>query len=270
MVLKLTNKKDGLKRLELLKKLQLIDNHLGGLEKRKKVLLGDLEGKQAHVQEKQNFLTEKQKEHKKFQKEIDNKELDLKCKEEEIKKFRLDLYKIKNNKEYTALLSEIGGREADKSLLEDEILAMMSQIEDMAAGQKNLAREVEEEEKALKALANVVEEELKGLDKDIQEARRQLEENSQLVDKESLEQYKRLIEKDGLAVVEVSGESCGGCFMGITPQTINLLMRCQDLILCKNCGRILYLLEEGPEAGEVAARPEGREESPSSIGQGGG
>jgi len=38
--------------------------------------------------------------------------------------------------------------------------------------------------------------------------------------------------------------SCGGCFMGITSECVNLLMTKDDIIRCPNCTRILVLGSE--------------------------
>lgn len=241
MALELTNRNSGLDRLEQLKRLQSIDTRLRDLQRKKRALLADLEEKQAQIQEKKTRLAERQKQTKSFQREIDRKELDLKCLEEEIKKLRLDLFKIRHNKEYNALLSEIGGREANKSVLEDEALAMMTRLEAVAEEDKALAREIQEEEKKLATLEASLKSELQVVERDIEEARREWTEASGQVDREALDQYRRLIEKDGMAVVGVLGEACQGCYMSITPQTLNLLLRGQELILCSNCGRILYL-----------------------------
>ena len=66
---------------------------------------------------------------------------------------------------------------------------------------------------------------------------------------DSLEIFKRVTETyDGHAVALVEQQqskkgaySCGGCFMGITAESVNLLMTKDDIIRCPNCTRILVL-----------------------------
>ena len=68
---------------------------------------------------------------------------------------------------------------------------------------------------------------------------------------EPLETFNRVAETyDGEAVVKVdqpegkSGAySCGGCFMGITAESVNMLMTRDEIIRCPNCTRILILSE---------------------------
>ena len=54
-----------------------------------------------------------------------NKEIDLETKEGVIKKYQIQLYQIKTNKEYQSLQKEIGTIKADNSVLEEEILQIM-------------------------------------------------------------------------------------------------------------------------------------------------
>ncbi len=63
--------------------------------------------------------------------------------------------------------------------------------------------------------------------------------------------FKRVADTyDGEAVVKIDEQegrsgaySCGGCFMGVTAESVNLLMTRDDIIRCSNCTRILVLGE---------------------------
>jgi predicted nucleic acid-binding Zn-ribbon protein len=64
-----------------------------------------------------------------------------------------------------------------------------------------------------------------------------------------LDIFKRVAETyDGQAVVTIEQSegkaatyTCGGCFMGIAAECVNLLMTKDDIIRCPNCTRILVL-----------------------------
>jgi predicted nucleic acid-binding Zn-ribbon protein len=66
-----------------------------------------------------------------------------------------------------------------------------------------------------------------------------------------LQIFKRVAETydgEAMAIIEeqdgkAGAYSCGGCFMGITAETVNLLMTNDDIIRCPNCTRILVLIE---------------------------
>ncbi|HHT9125561.1 MAG TPA: zinc ribbon domain-containing protein [Candidatus Brocadiia bacterium] len=231
-------------RIEVLRRLQSINNKIRQLRKDKEYRRMDVQEKQRQIQYKKAALTEKQKEIKSFQKTIDIKELDLKTKEAEIQKFRVQLNIIKTNKEYNALLSEIKGREADKSILEDEILKRLSESELMDGEARKLAKEIDDEEKQLNEYLQTMETEITSFDKEIETLQNDEKEFFALLDEDALYHYRRLVShKDGIAVAGVSNHACKGCNMGLTSQTINLLMGGDKLVFCHNCGRILYLNE---------------------------
>ncbi|GAJ03335.1 unnamed protein product [marine sediment metagenome] len=72
---------------------------------------------------------------------------------------------------------------------------------------------------------------------------------AQTIPDKPLEIFKRVTETyDGQAVALVEQQSgtkgaysCGGCFMGLTAECVNLLMTKDDIIRCPNCTRILVL-----------------------------
>lgn len=256
------NKKNMGKAMEVLRRLQSINNRIRQLGKDKEYRRMDVEEKQRQIQQKQAALAEKQKETKSFHKTIDIKELDLKTKEAEIQKFRGQLNVVKTNKEYSALLLEINGREADKSIIEDEILKMLSELELVESGTKELAKGIYEEEKQLDEYIRTMEIEITSFDKEIEGLQKDEKNFFELIDEDALHHYKRLVShKDGMAVAGVSNHVCLGCNMGLTSQTINLLMSGDKLVFCHNCGRILYLNEDEKEQylPPLPSLPSGRE-----------
>ena len=59
-----------------------------------------------------------------------------------------------------------------------------------------------------------------------------------------LSQYERILaSRDGLAIVTVKGNSCGGCNMFVPPQVINLIKMYERIITCETCNRMLYINE---------------------------
>ncbi len=64
------------------------------------------------------------------------------------------------------------------------------------------------------------------------------------VDKKILAKYERIVKnKDGLAVVPVAKDSCQGCFTILPPQVINEIKLKNQVVVCENCARILYIAE---------------------------
>jgi hypothetical protein len=114
----------------------------------------------------------------------------------------------------------------------DEIKALIEKEKEILA----------KEEEVFEVKKAEVEAELKELEdqlKKVNDIRASLLEG---VDKGLLARYERILEnKDGLAVVPIVGENCGGCFLNLPPQTINEVAKKKEIILCEICSRIMYI-----------------------------
>ena len=231
--------------IEVLKKLQSLKNKINELERYKECRKQDVQKKKDQIEAKRILSGEKHKEKISVQKEIDRKELDLKTDEGEISKFNVKLNTIKTNKEYTALCSEIGSKKADMSILEDGILNTMSRLEIVNKEYSELTENLKREEESLKELVKSVEADVRETDIEIEKVQNDQKKYIDSLDEDTLYHYNRLSNiKGGKAVVAVMGNVCGGCFMNITAQTLNLLMGGKELVFCQSCSRILYLEEK--------------------------
>ena len=174
-----------------------------------------------------------------------DKELNLKVKEEGIAKANVQLSQIKTNKEYTAKINEIEGIKADKSILEEKILISYDDSDKINADIDQEKRSVLEQEKIFTARKKEIEEEVMALEDRIKILEAQREELNPGIDKIYLNRYERILEnKGGLAIVPVKRNTCGGCFMNITHQTINAIKMNDQMVECEICSRILYLEDD--------------------------
>ncbi len=231
--------------IEALKRLQSLRNKINELEEYKERRKKDVQKKEAHIEEIRTLSEKKHKEKLSVQKEIDRKELDLKTDEGEICKYNAQLNSIKTNKEYTALCSEIGSKKADMSILEDVILNTMSRLETVNKEYSELTENLKREEESLKELIKSVDADVRETDIEIEKVQNDQKKYIDALDEDILSHYNRLSNiKGGKAVVAVIGNVCGGCFMNITAQTLNLLMGGKELVFCQSCSRILYLEEK--------------------------
>ncbi len=169
------------------------------------------------------------------------KEIDLGSREDKIAKLQTQLYSLKTNKEYQTMDLEIKGLKADKSVLEDEILRLMDGIETVRA-------KVNQEKAALATEEKATKEQLEALKKqtaDLQAQLTSLDEKRKSflpsIDPKILPQYERILSKrDGLALVPVMNNSCGGCHLELPPQLINEVQMQDKVLTCESCARILY------------------------------
>ncbi|UCD14960.1 MAG: hypothetical protein JSV34_04355 [Candidatus Omnitrophota bacterium] len=173
------------------------------------------------------------------------KELDLTSKEETISKAQAQLYQLKTNKEYQAKLSEIGSLKADVSVLEEEIIKILDEIEEVEAKLKNEREKVARHQKESKEKEEKILSEQKEIEVEIKVLEDKRNKISKEVDKTILFKYERLISsRSGLALAAVRSESCGACFLRTSHQKINEIKMYKELIFCENCVRILYIPED--------------------------
>jgi predicted nucleic acid-binding Zn-ribbon protein len=202
------------------------------------VLQQQFEGKKAELKK----LEEKSKtllvERKSF-------EVELQSKEDGIAKANAQLSLLKTNREYTAKMGEIEGLKADKSLVEEKILLSYDEV-DAINGQINKEKGVvAEEEKKYLAQKKEVDDTVKELQEKIKSLDAQRHQITPEISKVNLDRYEKiLVNKHGLAIVPIVGNTCGGCYMNIPHQVTNDIRAHDRLVLCEMCARILYLQEE--------------------------
>ena len=230
--------------IKLLVELQYLDTHIFKLEDELESAPEKIKNLEDNFKEKAANLKKLEDDVKTLQLKRKEREGDLESKEGTIKKYQTQLYQIKTNKEYTALQEEIGRVRADNSLIEEDIIKILDQID---AENKKIAQEKE----FLKQEEVRLNEEKVRLNEEAARAKTELEgvnlKRSELaakVEKNILAKYERIIKsKDGLAVVPVANDSCQGCFRIMPPQVINEIRMKTNLIFCENCARILYIEE---------------------------
>ena len=232
------------KYIPLLIELQEFDSKLSKLRRNKKSMPLQLEAIRNRIEEKKQDIQSAEEEIKAVKIEIKGKELELHNAEDGIKKFQQQLLQIKTNKEYKALLVEIGGKKADNSCIEDDILDLMDKLDQKELRLNRGKDSLKEIEKKFQQEEARIKKEMQRVEKAIKEEEVKREKIAVKVDSNVLSVYTRLINnQDGLAIVPVIDGACGGCHLSLRPQTINEIKRAQDLVTCERCSRIFYLNE---------------------------
>lgn len=162
-------------------------------------------------------------------------------------KFKGDLMKATNEREYTAAVREIDLVRKTIGTMETETLKLMEQIEKLEAELAEKAPEME----VRRAEVDRLLENLKGRVVSSQDRVAQLQgQRPEMVSALSVEarsNYDRLSRmKSGLALAEARDYSCQACRMSLRPQVFNDIRRGDRIITCENCGRILYFNSPSP------------------------
>jgi uncharacterized protein len=180
------------------------------------------------------------------------------------------LRSVKTNKEYQSSLKEIEDLKKKMSLMEDDMLLVLEQIDHLEGlvSEKmketdNLNQKVEKDKKAIQKDAEESQKKLANIKDNIQEA-------VKMVDPTLLARYNWVQQKVGrLAIVSVVNSVCQGCHLNIPPQMYNELHRGNIIKFCPHCQRMIYW-NGGSEQHKRSLGPEknGLEESPNTKGQG--
>jgi len=230
-------------------KLQTVESRLRAIKAKLTRCRRNVIIQESQVRNLQNSLEAKREEIQLTKVQSDHLELELKARDGEIARLRTSLNTAKTNKEYAAVLTRLNTTKADNSKIENQILELFKDIEADEAESEKIQKQIDEQKKLLKQTRKEAEQLTTKYEAEIEEIQAQWDRQARAIPPEPLRLFKRVAEiYDGqvLAVVEkqegkTGAYSCGGCFMGITAESVNLLMSKDDIIHCPNCTRILVL-----------------------------
>jgi predicted nucleic acid-binding Zn-ribbon protein len=199
----------------------------------------------------QNALEAKREEIQLSKVQFDRLELELKSRDESIAKLRASLNSAKTNKEYAAVLTQLNTTKADNSKIETQTLELLKDIETDEAECQQIQKQIEEQKQLLEKTRKESESQASKFQAKIDEIQSEWDQVAKTIPDEQLEIFNRVAETyDGQAVTIVEQQegakgayTCGGCFMGITAESVNMLMTKDEILRCPNCTRILVLDE---------------------------
>jgi predicted nucleic acid-binding Zn-ribbon protein len=171
-------------------------------------------------------------------------EAEIQMIDQRVKKSNEHLRHVKTNKEYQALQREVDDGRKRKETLENIYLQTLGEKEAKEALVKEREMELELLQAKVRADQETIDQK-SGDDRQLlSEYATQREEIGKSLDPGLFEKFTEISgASGGLAVVEVIREVCRGCFMNIPPQLFIDVQRCNSLILCPQCNRILYFKE---------------------------
>jgi predicted nucleic acid-binding Zn-ribbon protein len=169
------------------------------------------------------------------------REKDLEDNRVKRQKYEGQLYQVKTNKEYSAVLVEIEEVKQEKSRIEEDILALMETQERLASEVKEAEAAWKQREGEGKAEEATLAETLRGVETQLAMVRTERAGLASGLSQGVLADYDKIRRHRGVAVAEVTKpNSCGGCRVTITPQRLQELRQQNALIHCESCGRYLY------------------------------
>ena len=189
---------------------------------------------------------------------IDELNLQVKQSKEDTEQAKIQIAKyneqqknVRNNREFDAISKEIEYQELqiqlnDKHIKEytAEIKVKKKQTEDAAAVLEERKIDLEAKRSELESIDMETADEMARLREEETRARAK-------IDERLLSAYSRIRSnvRNGLAVVTVKRDACGGCFNRIPPQRQFEIRQNKKIIVCEYCGRILAIPRQ-PETGK--------------------
>lgn len=233
-------------KLEALLKLQSIDSKLNEIRKVRGDLPEEVRDLEDEIAGYDARIARFKEEIKGTDTEIDGFKIRIKDAEKLIAKYKEQQMNVRNNREFDAVSKEIELQELEMQIAEKKIKESKGKIE---RKKEEIQETASIKEERMKDLQNK-KSELDGIISEGQEEESKLlkdrEKAAKNVDERLFYSYERIRNNavNGLAVVTVKRDACGGCFNTVPPQRQADIREKKKIIVCEHCGRVLADVEE--------------------------
>ena len=194
----------------------------------------EIAGLKTRIEKIENDITD-------FQQAVVQKQGEIKEAEESVERYKKQLDEVRNNREYDTLTKEIEFQSLEIELCNKKIREANVKVEDK---KRELARTndlVADRQQALEEKKNELDEIMLETREEEQVLKAKAEELETKIDPRLLSSFKRIRKnaRNGLGIVYVQRDACGGCFNKIPPQRQLDIKMHKKIIVCEYCGRIM-------------------------------
>jgi predicted nucleic acid-binding Zn-ribbon protein len=228
-------------RLSSVLRLQKIDSKLDEIRILKGELpmeVADLEDEIAGLRARQLRIEEEINGVNEF---IEQRKNAIKDSEALVKKYEKQSENVKNNREFEAVNKEIEMQQLEVKLAEKHIKDPQKEIAEKALSLEKAKKNIEVKEGVLQTKKGELEKIIAANEKEEKQLNKEAAEAKASVEARLLMSYEKIRGnyRNGLAVVPVERDACGGCFNAIPPQKQSEIRQHKKIMICENCGRIL-------------------------------
>ena len=211
----------------------------------------EIAGLNTRVEKIQNDIDE-------YQRAVAQKKGEIETAKSSVERYKTQLNDVKNNREYDTLSKEIEFQTLEIELCNKKIKEANFKIEEKKAELEQNQAVIEDRRQALdmkKAELDEIMEETRAEEEKLKAKVKELEVK---IEPRLLTSFKRIRKnaRNGLGIVYVQRDACGGCFNKIPPQRQLDIKMHKKVIVCEYCGRILI----DPELAGVKIVTPGTEE----------
>lgn len=178
---------------------------------------------------------------KEIETEISDRKIAQKEAQEAILGYKEKQNNVRNNREFESLSKEIEFQELEIQLHEKKSKEAAYRLEKKKEALEEAKERVENRQKDLEAKQGELDAIISETQKDEDKLRKESDKAKSNIDDHLIQAYDRLRTnfKNGLAVVAIDRDACGGCFNRIPPQRQLDIVQRKKIIVCEHCGRIL-------------------------------
>ena len=197
-----------------------LEDEIEGLNARKNRIEEEINGIQEFIEGRKEAIKEAQALLKKYEKQSEN---------------------VKNNREFEAINKEIEMQGLEIKLAEKHIKDATEEHAEKSELLERAKKNIGTKEKNLEHKKGELDKIIAENEKEETHFRNDVVKARESVEDRLLTSFERIRKsyRNGLAVVPIDRDSCGGCFNTIPPQRQSEIRQHKKIIVCENCGRIL-------------------------------
>ena len=229
---------------ERLKTLYQLQTTLSGIDE-KRALRGELplevqdledeiEGLTIRIEKIQNEIAE-------FEQAITLKKGEIENARASVERYKTQLNDVKNNREYDTLSKEIEFQSLEIELCNKKIKEASFRIEEKKSELAQSQEVIDDRRQALDAKKSELDEIMEETRAEEEKLKAKVKDLESKIEPRLLTSFKRIRKnaRNGLGIVYVQRDACGGCFNKIPPQRQLDIKMHKKVIVCEYCGRIL-------------------------------
>ena len=176
-----------------------------------------------------------------FQQAVAQKQGEIKEAEESVERYKKQLDEVRNNREYDTLTKEIEFQSLEIELCNKKIKEANAKVEDKKRELIRTNDLINDRQQALDEKKNELDEIMQETREEEQALKAKAEDLETKIEPRLLSSFKRIRKnaRNGLGIVYVQRDACGGCFNKIPPQRQLDIKMHKKIIVCEYCGRIM-------------------------------
>ena len=176
-----------------------------------------------------------------FRKAVAQKRNDIELAKSSVARYKEQLNEVSNNRQYDTLTKEIEFQELEIDLCQKKIKEADQKIAERTQDAERAEQAITERKKDLEMKRAELDEIMSETRAEEEQLREKADDLELRIEPRLLQSFKRIRKnaRNGLGVVYVQRDACGGCFNKIPPQRQLDIKMHKKIIVCEYCGRIL-------------------------------